>query len=87
VDDVTYRDVYPYDAPVFTTASSARASADKAGFNAGADVGVRVSRTIGVGWLVRYSRAAMEFTVPNSSAAVKADAGGLQLAGGLRLYF
>lgn len=87
VDDVTYRETYPYDTPVFTTALSTVVKNHRTGFNAGADVGVRLLRNVGIGWLVRYSKAAMEFAVPNSSVTVKADAGGLQLAGGVRLYF
>jgi hypothetical protein len=87
VADVTFRDTYPYEAPAFTAAFSSVVTSHKTGFNAGADVGVRVSRNVGIGWLVRYSKAVMEFAVPNSTATVKADAGGLQLAGGVRLYF
>jgi hypothetical protein len=87
VDDITYRDTYPYDVPVFTAALSKQVSSHKTGFNASADVGVRLGRNVGVGGLVRYSRAALEFIAPNSSAIVNADAGGLQLAGGVRLYF
>jgi hypothetical protein len=87
VTDVSYTDTYPYDSPVFTAAISKQASSHKTGFNASADVGLRVSRSVGVGALVRFSKATMEFAVPNGSATTKSNAGGLQAAGGIRLYF
>jgi hypothetical protein len=80
-------DTYPYDAPVFTAALSKQVSSHKTGFNAGADLGVHLSRKVGVGGLVRYSKAAMVFVVPNSSATVRADAGGIQVAAGIRFFF
>ena len=59
---------------------------NKTGFNAGADVGIRLSSHAGVGALVRFSRARIPFVVPDGTT-VTSDAGGIQVAGGLRLYF
>ena len=86
VENVSYTDAYPYDAPAFTAASSTRIRGNKTGFNAGADVGMRLSRHAGVGALVRYSRARIPFVVPDGTT-VTSDAGGIQVAGGIRLYF
>ena len=88
VSDITFTDTYPFDAPAFTSAASQRVSASNTtGFNVGADVGLRLSRHAGVGGSVRFSKAIGSLTVPNSAAAVSVDAGGTQIAGGLRLYF
>jgi hypothetical protein len=87
VTDVSFSDVYPYDTATFTSAAAQRVSATKIGFNAGVDIGLRLSRHAGVGAEVRFSRASLSLTVPNSTAAVPVDAGGIQLVGGLRLFF
>jgi hypothetical protein len=86
VDNVSYTDTYPYDAPAFTAASSARVRGNGTGFNVGADVGMRFSTHAGVGGLVRYSHARIPFGLPGGTT-VTADAGGLQVAGGVRVYF
>jgi hypothetical protein len=87
VESVSYTDSYPYEAPVMTAASSTRIRGHKTGFNAGADVGLRLSRRAGVGGLVRFSRARIPFVLPNGGATVASDAGGIQVAGGVRVYF
>jgi hypothetical protein len=48
---------------------------------------MRLTRHAGVGAAVRFSRARTTFAVPNGGAAVTVNAGGLQVGGGLRLYF
>ena len=87
VESVSYTDSYPYDAPAFTAAASTRVRGNRTGFNAGADVGMRLSRHAGVGGLVRFSRARIPFVLPNGGTTVTSDAGGVQVAGGVRLYF
>jgi hypothetical protein len=87
VADVTYSDTYPYDTATFTSATVAKVSATKAGFNAGVDVGVKLSKNVGVGGLIRFSRASMNFPLPNTAAGVSADVGGLQAGGGIRFFF
>lgn len=87
VTDITFADTYPYDAPTFTAATTQRiTAANTVGFNAGADVGVRLWRHAGVGGAVRLTRASASLTVPDGKAA-STDAGGVQIAGGLRLFF
>jgi hypothetical protein len=87
VTDITYADVYPYDTPTYQSASTTRASRTKVGFNAGIDVGYRLSRGIGVGGLVRFSRATVDLPLAGSVSGVSTDAGGPQVAGGVRFYF
>jgi hypothetical protein len=88
VSDITFTDTYPFDAPAFTSAASQRVTAsNKAGFNVGADVGFRLARHAGVGASVRFSKAIVPLMVPNSTTTVSVDAGGTQIAGGLRMYF
>jgi hypothetical protein len=87
VYDVSYGETYPYDTATLTAALSKRVSGHKTGFNAGADVGLRVSRNIGVGGLVRFSKAEMQFVLPNGVTSAKSDAGGIHAAGGVRFYF
>jgi hypothetical protein len=87
VTDIAFADIYPYDAPTFTSASTQRVSASHIGFNAGVDVSVRLSRHAGLGGGVRFSKATIDMTVPNGGGTVSVDAGGAQAIGGLRLYF
>lgn len=87
VTDISFSDTYPYDTAAFTAASSTPVRANAFGFNAGADVGVRLSRHAGVGGGVRFSQATLKLAVPGGRGTVPADAGGAAIQGGLRLYF
>jgi hypothetical protein len=87
VDDLSYRDVYPFDAPSFSAASTQRISANATGFGGSVEVAVRVSRHVGLGGLVRASRADIQFTTPAAISVTAADAGGVHGAGGVRFYF
>jgi Outer membrane protein beta-barrel domain len=88
VTDVSFVDTYPFDAPVFTAATSPRVTAtDAVGFNAGADVGMRLARHAGLGASVRFSKASLSLTMPNSTNTVSMDVGGTQIAGGVRFWF
>ena len=57
------------------------------GFDASLDVGVKLSKNVGVGAVVRYSRASMTFPLANTASGVHADAGGVHAGAGLRFYF
>jgi hypothetical protein len=87
VSDVTYAESYPYDTATFSAASTKTVRAHNTGYHAGADVALRLSRRIGVGALVRFSRASIEFPADGATTRVKSDAGGVQMAGGVRLFF
>jgi hypothetical protein len=85
VTDVAYTESYPYDTAAFASATTSRVTQSKLGFNIGADIGVHLSRNLGVGGLVRFSRASV--TLGANGVSVTADAGGLQVGGGLRVFF
>ena len=87
VGDVTYTETYPYDTATFASATITKVSATKIGFNAGVDFGIKLSKNVGVGALVRFSRASMSFPLAGTASGVSADAGGLQAGGGVRFFF
>jgi hypothetical protein len=83
----------PY-AVSITGVETSEATASAWGYHAGADVGVFFSRHVGVGGLVRYSRAtaklpnALQTAIDGSSDANSEETlGGLSIGGGLRLRF
>jgi hypothetical protein len=86
VTDINYKDEYPFDAPTFTSATSADASTMAVGFNAGTDVTWKLSRKFGVGALVRFSRASVTLS-SGAGNSVSTSAGGLQAGGGVRIAF
>ena len=86
VTDVSTSSVYPYDTATFVAATTVNTSESRLGFNAGLDITARVWKYVGVGALVRYSRASLEFPA-NSGQEVTVRAGGLQVGGGIRLAF
>jgi hypothetical protein len=87
VTDVTYSESYPFDTAAFTGATTVDSTSDwTTGFHLGADVAWKFSRSVGVGGLVRFSRAEAEFNAANNPA-IKADVGGIVVAGGVRLAF
>ena len=87
VDDVSYRDVYPFDAPSFSAASTQRISASTTGVSGSADVALRVSRHVGLGGMVRASKAEIQLTTPHAISVTASKAGGVHGAGGVRFYF
>lgn len=88
VTDPFYSEAYPFDTITFVRADKATVSKSGIGFHAGVDVGVRLTQLIGVGGMVRYTKATVEFPLDNATGGtVTSDAGGLQAGGGIRLYF
>ena len=86
VDEVRYNDQYPYDSATFASAETSDASASKAGFNAGADVGYFFGRNVGIGGVIRFSGAKVKFDTSGGNT-LAVDAGGFQAGAGLRLRF
>jgi Bacterial SH3 domain len=78
--------VYPYDSGAITSASTSEASRTAVGFAAGADVSYYFSKTVGIGGMIRFSRASASFPV-TGQPSVSVDAGGFQVGGGLRIRF
>ena len=86
VTDVLYSDAYPYDTATFGSAPTTRVKRSAAGFHLGADLTVKLSAHVGVGGLLRFSRASTAFAVGADNASTT-DLGGLQAGGGLRVGF
>ncbi len=86
VTDVRFTHEYPYETASFSSAMHTRESGSTTGFNVGGDVAYYFSSNVGVGWLVRYSRATLE--LPSAGdGSLDVRTGGLHAAGGLRLRF
>lgn len=85
VQAVRYTEAYPYDTATFTGVTVAKQTKSKVGFNAGADVTYMLSKVVGVGGVIRFSRATVDFG--GAGSALPVDVGGVQAGGGLRLRF
>ncbi len=86
VSEVVVTETYPFDTAAFGSAKKTKAKGSAAAFNVGADVIWMFGKTVGVGGLVRYSRATVDLDAPDNRT-VTVDAGGLYAGGGLRLLF
>lgn len=86
VNGVEFSEAYPYDTAEFTGASTRRPSRSATGFNAGADVSWMFTRRVGAGALVQASRARVRVS-PAEGRSLTVDAGGFQIAAGLRAFF
>jgi hypothetical protein len=86
LSDANFGEAYPYDTASYVDALVLQSSKSGIGFNAGVDLSVDVARHVGIGLLVRRSHASLDFEQPNGTV-LKADVGGLQVGGGLRLFF
>ncbi len=83
--EVNFSEEFPYDTATFVGVNSRRISGTATGFNVGADVRWMFTRNIGVGGLVRFTRAKVDLEIDNRT--VQVDAGGAQVGAGLRLAF
>lgn len=81
IDTVTVTEPTPSITPVV-----AKLSDSPVGINVGADVTYLFTKMLGAGVLLRYASATADFT-PSSGSTVSLDAGGFQIAGGLRVRF
>ena len=86
VSGVTLNETYPFDTATFASATTKRLSKGAVGFNAGVDVSRLLSRNVGVGALIRYSRADVKFDDP-AVGQQTVKAGGLEAGGGIRIRF
>jgi hypothetical protein len=86
VQEARYRHVYPYDSVTFDPATT-RARDNPVGFNVGgrADYRLGKTRNVGVGAQARWSRARTSLSA--GAATMEFDAGGLQVTGGVRVFF
>jgi hypothetical protein len=86
VSGVTVSETYPFDTATFASATTKRVSKTAVGFNAGVDVSRLLSSSVGIGGLIRYSRADVKFDDPDiGQQTIKA--GGVEAAVGVRIRF
>jgi hypothetical protein len=86
VTDVTITESYPYDTAAFGGAVTKSANGSAVGFNGGFDITWMFVESVGLGGMVRYTRADIDLkAVEGRSLAIKA--GGLQGGVGLRVLF
>ena len=85
VIDVNYAEEFPYDTATFTGVGSKRGTGTATGFNAGVDFQWMLNPRLGVGALVRITKATVDLNVDNR--IIQVDAGGTQIAAGIRLAF
>ena len=83
--DVNYAEEFPYDTATFTGIDSKRGTGTATGFNAGVDFQWMFNPKLGVGALVRMTKATVDLNVDNR--IIQVDAGGTQIAAGIRLAF
>jgi hypothetical protein len=77
VKDVEFGETYPYDTATFSQATVERANKTSIGAHGGIDVTWLLNQQVGVGGLVRYSRASVDLSTP-VGGSISLDAGGLQ---------
>jgi hypothetical protein len=85
VTNVRYTESFPFDDAQFSGVETDRSSATAIGFNTGVDIRWLLSRNLGVGGLIRYSRGTVDLDVQDRTVGV--EAGGLQALGGIRVHF
>ena len=86
VTTVNVTQSFPFDTASFVSAETRRHSESVTGYHVGADAAFFFSRHIGLGGLVRFSRASVDFA-SEDGGLVPVDFGGVQLSGGLRVRF
>jgi hypothetical protein len=86
VTEVRYTEAYPFDEATFTSVDRVIEKETGTGFNVGVDVIWAFSKNIGVGGLLRYTRATADVS-PSEGRSIELELGGLQAGGGIRILF
>jgi hypothetical protein len=86
VTDITVTESYPFDTAAFGGAVTKTTKASATGYNAGIDVTWMFARSVGLGGLVRYTRADLDLK-PATDRTLTIKAGGVQGAAGIRFAF
>lgn len=86
VSAVTVSETYPFDTATFNSATKKELSNTAVGFNAGVDISRALTSHVAIGGLVRYSRGDVKFDDP-AIGQQTVKAGGVEVAGGVRLRF
>ncbi len=77
--EVDFSQEYPYDTATLGRATTREYDGSTVGFNVGADIAAYFSKWVGVGGLIRFSRADLDLSDGSTTVTV----GGLHTAGGL----
>lgn len=86
VDSLRYEETYPYDTTAVTGVNTTVQKKNNVGFNAGVDVSYMLTRMVGIGGMVRYSRATVKFTSADNEE-LGVEVGGPQAGVGVRVRF
>jgi hypothetical protein len=86
VTEVRYSEAYPFDEATFTSVDRVIEEATATGFNVGVDVIWAFAKNVGVGGLLRYTRATTSVE-PAAGRSIELELGGLQAGGGIRILF
>lgn len=82
VSGLELNEVYPFDEVSLRNPQIAREEESTTGFNVGADIMYRLTRSVGVGGIARYSRGTID-----AAGIEDLPVGGLELSGGVRVLF
>lgn len=86
VERIDFSQSYPFDTATLTGLPARTVEDSPFGFNVGGSLDYVLGDNFGLGVQARFSRASAKLT-PAEGASLEIDAGGLQVAAGLRLYF
>jgi hypothetical protein len=86
VTGLEFEETFPFDEVALEEARIARRKETVVGFHAGADIMYRMTRTLGVGAVARFSRGTVSVVTEGTQEA-DLTAGGLLLSGGIRWFF
>lgn len=81
-----YTETYPFDTATFVGVDAQTVNKSGVGFTAGFDVSCLLSKHLGLGSLIRYSRATTTFSAASGSNS-SVTLGGIQASAGLRIRF
>jgi len=86
VSDVVINESYPFDTATFSSATTKQLSKGAIGLNAGADISRLITSQVGIGALIRYSRADVKFNDADIGTQT-VRAGGTEVTAGVRVRF
>jgi hypothetical protein len=86
VESNAYDPEFPFDSITLRPPQPVEQSESPSGFHVGGRIDWRVATNFGLGAQLRYSAASASFNLPEGDS-FDIDAGGLQVAAGLRIYF
>jgi opacity protein-like surface antigen len=86
VERIEFSHDYPFDSATLTGLPATTVEDSPFGFNVGGSLDYVLNKNFGLGAQVRFSRATAKL-VPAQGASLDIDAGGFQVAAGLRIFF